>query len=189
MATEETVKEVVKQLFLSPLAFKPKPQEGQEVKVFYQKTTQIFMATLQDIPDDLLIAATVHYIASNREFPAVADLRKAAVYLVNRADDVPDPSTAWGQVKRAVRTRDPLHPLAEKAINSLGGLRDFGQSDLGDEGQWRARFIMAYEGYLKRQVEDAMMLPQIAGYIEKRRELNGNSVAGLIEATAERLRK
>lgn len=187
MASEETVKQVVKTLFLAPLANKPKPIPGQDEIGMIGELFRIFYLTLQDVPDDLLQAATLQHLASEKWFPAVADLRSAAVGLMERAADIPDAYTAWKQVKRALRGGPEPHPLATKAIDALGGLREYGQSQIEDEGQWRARFIAAYQTYQKRQVDDAMMLPQIAGYIEKRRELYGDSVAGLIANTARQL--
>lgn len=208
MATQETIAEIVKMLYRAPLANKPKPLPGETDVDAIRGTARIYYLALQDLEDDLLMAATVQYLTSEKWFPAVADLRTAAVSLLHRVDDTPDASTAWGQVKRAARegigqvvvkvgedgelvreerTADYLHPLALKAINALGGIKEYGLSDLEHEGQWRARFIQAYQTYLQRQSEDTMMLPAVAGYIERRKELNGHSVAGLIGETAKKL--
>lgn len=173
MASFEATNQCVKLLFAAPLAKKP---DGQQVG----QTTKVFMATLADIDDDLLKASVAQWIAVSKWFPSVADLRQTAVSLINRVDDVPDSYTAWKQIKRAVSSGGDVHPMALKAIDALGGIKEFGLSHVDDESSWRARFISAYETYQRRQAEDTMMLPAVAGYIEKRKELNGRSVAGMI---------
>lgn len=189
MATQETITKATMLLFAAPLANKPD-------STAVNATLKVFMATLADIDDGLLVAAVTQHIATSKWFPAVADLRETAVSLIYRADDVPDAYTAWQQVNRALRNygswhlaeaEASLHPLALKAINSLGGLVEYGRSDIDDQTSWRARFISAYDTYQRRQSEDAMMLPAVAGYIEARRELNGQSVGGMIAALTGKL--
>lgn len=208
MASQETVTEVVSMLFRSPLANKPKPLPGETEAAMIKNTIRIFHMALQDIDDDLLQAATIQHLTTEKWFPSIADLRGAAVGLMQRADDVPDAYTAWGQVKRAAQSGNyrivaytddngelayrerggvEVHPLTQKAINALGGIKEFAMASLDDEGQWRARFIMAYEGYQRRAVDDIMTLPQIAAYVERRKELNGNSVQSLVAVLATKL--
>jgi len=180
MASPETINEVTNLLFDAPFASKPERSK-------LEATTRVFAIALRDIDDDLLKAAVVQHIGSNKWFPAVADLRETAVSLMHRADDVPDAYTAWSQIKRAMRGGQAPHPLALKAINALGGIGEFGKSDIDDESSWRSRFISAYQTYQQRQAEDSMMLPAVAGYIEKRKELGGQSVAGLIGGVTKQL--
>lgn len=187
MAELETINEVVKLLFDAPLANKPKPTTGQTEKEVLQATVRVFAVTLRDIDDALLKAAIVQHIGTSKWFPSVADIRETAVSLMHRADDVPDPYTAWNQIKRLMRGGPEPHPLAMRAINALGGVREFGLSDVDDESAWRARFIAAYETYQRRQAEDAMMLPAVAGYIEARRELGGQSVGELMSGLTGKL--
>ena len=180
MASAKTISDVVGLLFDAPLANKPKPSASQTEADMINATARVFTATLRDIDDDLLKAAVVQHIGTSRWFPAVADLRETAVSLLHRADDVPDAYTAWSQIKRAMRGGPAPHPLALQAINALGGISEFGKSDIDDESSWRARFVSAYQTYQQRQAEDSMMPPAVAGYIAQRRELGGQSVAGLI---------
>lgn len=187
MADKQTILEVVQLLLDAPLANKPKPAPGQTEAEMLAAMTRVFGLTLQDVPNDLLKAATVQHIATSQWFPAVANLRETAVSLVHRAGDVPDAYTAWQQIKRFMRGGPQPHALAMRAIDALGGVGEFGKSDVDDESSWRARFVAAFETYQRRESEDSMMLPQIAGYIEQRRQLGGKSVAGLIGAAAQRL--
>lgn len=180
MATPETINEVVNLLFDTPLADKPKPEK-------LQATTRVFAATLRDIDDALLRAAVVQHIGTCKWFPTVADIRESAVTVMRLTDDTPDAYTAWGQIKRQLRGGGEAHPLAIKAINALGGIREFGVSDVDDEPSWRAQFIRAYDTYRQRENEDAMMLPAVAGYIQQRKELGGQSIAGLISDVTKQL--
>lgn len=180
MANEQAVGEVVKLLFNAPLANKPKPMLNQTDVDVIRNTTRIFNLTFSDIDDALLIAAVINHIATEKWFPSVADIRTQAASIVNRADETPDAFTAWQQVKQALRGGGQLHPMAQKAIDALGGLREFGLSDLGDETSWRARFLQAYQSFQQRHVEDTMMLPAVKDYIEARQQLGGGSIAGLI---------
>lgn len=180
MATEQTILNVVNMLFQSPLANKPKPLPGQTELVMIEKTARLFAITLIDIDDDLLRAAVTHHLATQKWFPAVADIRTAALSLVHRADGIPSSFEAWEEIK-AFR---PVSPLAIRAINLLGGIDEFRMSQLSEEPSWRARFIQCYEQLQRRQAEDAMMLPAVTGYIEKRRELANGSVQELIAGVA-----
>lgn len=187
MADKQTILEVVQLLLDAPLANRPKPAPGQTDAEMLAAMTRVFGLTLQDIPADLLKAATVQHIAVSRWFPSVSDLRETAVSLMNRAGDVPDAYTAWQQIKRFMRGGPQPHVMAMRAIDALGGVDEFGKSDVDDESSWRARFVAAFETYQRRAVEDSMTLPQVAGYIEQRRELGGQSVAGMIGAAVQRL--
>lgn len=188
MATNQTVQHVVQLLFDAPLANKPRPTAGQTDADVLAATARVFALTLRDVDDELLKAAVVQHIATQKWFPAVADLRTAAVSLLHRVDDVPDVYTAWQQIKRRLRGGPPPHALAERAIDALGGIAEFGQSHVDDEPSWRARFVSAYETLQQRQAEDAMMLPQIAGYVARQRALSaGNTAQDLIASTARAL--
>lgn len=184
MASEKIVGDVVDLLFTAPLANKPKPMANQTEIEVIRNTVRIFALTFSDIDDALLKAAVVNHIATEKWFPSVADIRTQAASIVNRADDTPDAFTAWQQIKTALRGGQAPHPMAQKAIDTLGGLREFGQSDLSDEPSWRARFIQAYQTFQQRHVEDTMMLPAVKDYITARQELNGGSIAGLISDVA-----
>lgn len=117
---------------------------------------------LHDIPADLLRAAALQVASQSREFPPSAGtIRTAAFELAERANGVPSAYEAWQQVKSNLDGRYAMHPLALKAINALGGLRAFGMSEMDDEPSWRARFISAYESYLRRAQDDARMLPEV----------------------------
>ena len=182
MATEQTIKAVVQLLYAAPLANKPDKTE-------IPGTVKVFRLTLVDMDDDLLKAAVAQHIALSKWFPAVADIRQAAASLISLAGEVPDSYTAWRQIKQAISAghTERVHPLALKAMSTLGGIQEFGRSDLNDEASWRARFIQAYERIQQRQAESDMMLPAVAGYLARRRELDGRSMNELVSGLAGRL--
>ena len=189
---QETITRIAGLLFDAPLVNKPKPQHpGQTMADVIQNTARIFAATLIDIDDELLKTAVIHWIATEKWFPAPADLRGTASSLLCLMDDAPDSYTAWQQVKRSLGSRTPLHPLVKRAIDALGGIKEFGCSDIGDEPSWRARFIAAYEQFKKRTVDDAMMLPAVTQFIEGGggRILNAVSAHQLMAETAAKLKE
>lgn len=188
MAHSDTIKEITNMLFMAPLANRPKPLPGQGEAAVIAATAKLFTLTLCDLDDTLLKAAVIQYLASgDKWFPVPSDLRRTALALVNRADGTPSAYEAWAEIKAWVRTHEPPSPMAQKAIDLLGGLQEFGLSDLNDESSWRARFVDVYERLQVRQAEDAMMLPAIAGYIEARKELGGQSVKALIGAAVKEM--
>lgn len=162
MASKQTIEHITTLLFSAPLANSPTLEDRPGV-------VKVMALTLRDIDDELLKTAVIQHIATQKWFPSVADLRGAAQALIQRADGLPDSYTAWKEVKANLGRSNPQwsHPLVEKAINALGGLRDFGLSDVNDESSWRARFIAAYEQYQKREAEDRMMLPVVGSYVDK----------------------
>lgn len=196
MATEKTIKNVVNMLFQSPLANKPKPIAGQTEIVMIQALVKLYAMTLQDIDDQLLKAAVVNHIATEKWFPAIADIRSSALSLVSRADSTPSAYEAWQEVKIALRKfgswrieegENSLSPATAKAVRYFGGLKEFCLMEASDESSWRMRFIDAYNGVQQREAENAMTLPAISSYIEKRMELNGKSVSELMAGLTSKL--
>jgi hypothetical protein len=133
-----------------------------------EPTIKAYTQILADVPPDLLHAAAKELGSRNTFFPAAAELRRAAFDLVERSQDMPSAYEAWRQIKARFggRSADDVHPLAMKAIDSLGGLRAFGQSQIDDEPTWRARFIMAYDILAKREREQVTMLPEVKAYVD-----------------------
>ena len=184
MASKNTIANIMDLLFSAPLNFKPRPLAGQTEIGVIQSTVRVFEAILIDLEDDLLMAAVIHYLSTEENFPTPAGLRKRAVDLLDRADGIPDAFTAWAEIKRTLRGGPEPSALALQAINSLGGLAEYGKSNIDDETSWRAQFIRAYGVLQQRRREDSMLLPQLASYIQGRKELGGQSIGGMIAAVA-----
>jgi hypothetical protein len=148
-----------------------------------EQTAAVWAGALHDVPADALAAAAQKLIVTAKFFPAIAEVREAALssmgLLPDRAAEL-----AWGEVLDAVSrfgwARAPLFadPLVERALQCTIGWRDLCTSDLSDGSSHRARFIAAYDA-LQRRVREGLLLPdalraQIA-------ECRKDYVAGVLE--------
>jgi len=135
------------------------------------QTMRLYLRALEDVPDDVLEAATLDHIAQSAWWPKVSELRERCFRLVANEADLPDAYTAWGIVCRRLRERipiyhngrfhapAPLHPLIEQAVRNLGG---WGVLSASEEAVAdRARFIDAYERLLSRERQRFMELPAV----------------------------
>jgi hypothetical protein len=144
-----------------------------------RETFRVYAHLLEDIPLDLLRAAVSQAIATSEWFPTVAKLRQIAGELQARVSgqQPPTPFEAWAEVKRNIlrpaERREWSHPLVLRAINTLGGMDAYGQSDIDDEGVWRAHFARAYEQLLTRCQDDAKLLPTVRDAVERLRLESG----------------
>jgi hypothetical protein len=131
-------------------------------------TIKAYTKILGDLDGALLEAAAADAGSRSTFFPSAAELRRAAFDLVEQAQEAPSAYEAWQQVQSQFRGRClELHPMARKAIDSLGGLRAFGQSQLEEEPSWRARFIQAYDILAARERRQREHLPEIATYVKQ----------------------
>ena len=153
---------------------------------------------LADVPmESLRLAARVH-IANNKFFPALSELRTAA--LAHLAPQRESALEAWGTVLELMRPgaywpgkyaeigadgklipggEMPTfaNPVTGVVVRSLGGFEALQIStERGDEVSNRARFIEAYNGLASRERDDALMLPEV----RERRQLGEHRVAGLV---------
>ena len=136
-----------------------------------EATVAVYEECLSDLPDEVLEAATLSCIGSATFFPKIGELRGAAFDIVLTNEGLPSVLEAWQDVKRNVKAsvshRSWSHPFVEQAINMLGGLKEFGFSEVEMEASWRAQFIRAYETLTKRQRDDALMLPRVRDVIHQ----------------------
>ena len=138
---------------------------------------ETYAVLLGDLPDEILMAATIHHIASSKWFPSIAELRTAATDIQSRAMGVRSAEEGWINVQKAVRqfgyygeTVDPedgggwrvpsmLSDLEKSAVDALGGWRMLCQSDNAVAD--RAHFLKIYGNLLTRETDTARMLPQV----------------------------
>ncbi len=73
-------------------------------------TIRAYLATLQDLPVELVTLAAEQLAASSRFFPSAGELRLAAVELILERAEVPRPDAAWGEVVRELAREWPEHP-------------------------------------------------------------------------------
>lgn len=178
MSTEETIARCIGTLTALFPAFSRKLSE-QEI----DNMITAYHAVLQDIPDQLLNAATLHAAGKGRFFPSASELRQAAVEIKIRAEDIPPAQDAWGEVKRAFRSgfsrynvpsvADWSHPMIARALDAIGGWRTLCDSE--NDAADRARFLQAYQVYLERNISDLELLPAVSRAVEQIRGRRGIS--------------
>lgn len=140
-----------------------------EVERYWSRTYVAYHAILHDIPGDMLRASALHLGGESKWFPTAAELRHAVFALQERAQGIPTAQDAWAEVKRAFRRgfsiyrapalEDWSHPLIAKALDAIGGWRTLCQSD--NDAADRARFLQAYDVYVRREQEHMRMLPEV----------------------------
>lgn len=122
----------------------------------------MYCRVLSDIPNDLLEAAALAHVRTGKFFPTPAELVELATEVA--FEGMPLPLEAWREVKSQVMSWCVVfsHPLIEEAINCLGGMKAFGQSNEDEEPSWRARFCEVYAGLVKRAKSKAAEHPDVA---------------------------
>ncbi|MEG6521115.1 replicative helicase loader/inhibitor [Desulfotomaculum sp. 1211_IL3151] len=124
-------------------------------------TAVLWEKLLSDIPYHVAEKALVKVLATAKFFPAVAEIREAAIQLTQPV--VPTALEAWGEVTRAMRLYGYYRP--EEALASLSPItaevvRRFGWRDMcacEEPEVLRGQFRMAYEQYAGRQREMAVL--------------------------------
>ncbi|MCZ7543339.1 MAG: replicative helicase loader/inhibitor [Anaerolineae bacterium] len=123
-----------------------------------EDTYHIWYRLLQDIPDDALVAATVHHTTLSKWPPSVAELRAAAFDIIEGNAAPPTAGEAWSKVVRAMRSfgvyrldeaQAVLDGLTWRCVEALGGWRDLCLSENGATD--RAHFIRLYEALQARE--------------------------------------
>ena len=112
------------------------------------ETVKVYLKLLADLPDELLEEASLAHIAQSTYFPTVAELRSAAVELLERQDPFPAGLEAWSEVEDQIRqvgyTGQPVfqHPLTAQLVRALGWQNLCWSENLVAD---RAHFLTAYE--------------------------------------------
>lgn len=138
-------------------------------------TVEVYSRILADIDDDLLKAGVVHLLSEATFWPKPAEVRRAALRLVQRNERTA--GEAWAMVGRylnlpqttwigGVRYRARALPEdVQRAVEAVGGISYLRQSEnvMAD----RARFLQAYEALQARESERARMLPEVRRVVER----------------------
>lgn len=157
-----------------------------------KETMQVYYDLLNDLPTDLLKAATLKCCAeAGRKFaPSVGEIRGAAAELHARAQGVPSVLEAWNEVCNAPKSGETRtvtdeytktgaviidvkkykwsHPLVQRVALMLG-FPAFPATD--NESVDRAHFFKQYEAELQRYNGEAVELPQVTRYLETARQV------------------
>lgn len=116
-----------------------------------------------DIPLDVLEAAAKQYIATNKFYPTVAELRDIALQIAR--PEIPSAIEAWGEVEKQMVSIGHVgvpqfsHPLIGAMVKYLGGWKKLCLSENGVAD--RARFIDGYKQLEVREQKEMQMLPQV----------------------------
>jgi len=119
------------------------PPDKAMLSVWYQ--------ALNDIPNEDFQKACIFIIRNHDWFPTIKDIRKAAGFssqVANETDTTAEQQ--WELVKAAVsafgRNRQPIFgdQITQNAVDSMGW-QDFCDSNIQETGNWRARFLKTYE--------------------------------------------
>jgi len=128
---------------------------------------KLYARLLADIEPNLLQAAVLQHLATNKWFPKISELREMALKLLTQGELSPE--EAWGEVKQAMRHfgyyRLPefTQPMIARAIQIMGW-RELCTSD--NEVADRAHFFRIYGELVARRNTAAMLLPEVRAAIE-----------------------
>jgi hypothetical protein len=148
-----------------------------------EQTVEIYFQCLNDIPTELLKAATLQAVSeAGRKFaPSVGEIRGTVAEIRRNIVNVPSSYQAWQEVQTQINDNGgeygkPVwsHPLVEQTVNALGW-RNLRMSENSTAD--RARFLQAYDQLQDRMEREEMMLPAVRGYIET----NGGKLLSPIE--------
>ena len=163
MLSEKAFKDNIQVLYAS---FKHKGNMSVPDKV----TLQIWFQALQDMTDDQLNTATAFIVRNDEWFPTMARIRKVAGFsLETEKGSVSLAESQW-EIFRTAFGHIGYRAMSEKWLN--GGqvfedcitdavaktmAKDFAMASLDESGNWRSRFIKAYDNMKEFGVKTSEM--------------------------------
>lgn len=133
-------------------------------------TADVYWDLLQDLPDDAVFAAVKQVAASNQypTLPPVGVIRQAAVRLLCQ---LPSPAEAWAELTENIRQFGyyranegliALSPIVRQAAKCIG----YTEICLSENIEaTRAHFLRAYEQYVAREKEQALMPSEVRRFV------------------------
>ena len=94
-----------------------------------EATLELYVASLEDIPDEAVMEACRKIVLSSRFLPRIAEIREQAVRIADPHLLPPTEAQAWSEVQRAIETGGRhgqvvwSHPAISEAIKGMGGFR------------------------------------------------------------------
>lgn len=135
-------------------------------------TREAYVTMLRDIDLSVLEAAIRQAMAESEFLPTIARIREKAIALTQ--PDHVSSLEAWGEVKQAMgrygyyRYPQFNDPLILKAVECIGW-QTLCSSE--NEPADRAHFSKVYESLVRREIDDARMLPEVRQIQQKVRAL------------------
>lgn len=146
-------------------------------------TMTVWLEILGDLPLAQVKLAVKAHCSNSQWFPAVAEIRQAALDLGETEADRITAGDGWAEVTKAFgRTgwgESPKfsHPRIKQAVDAIGGWRNLCVSSIDAAPTHRARFIQAFETYERRERTDRRMLPAVREFVGQRRALTDGGTA------------
>jgi hypothetical protein len=137
-----------------------------------EATTEAYVFMLQDLPLDVLTAAVQQVMAESDFLPSIAKLRQRA-HELGKLDKL-SALEAWGKVKEQIASRGFYRgpkfddPVIAKAVECIGW-RTLCSSD--NEPADRAHFARVYDNLVRREEQDALLLPAVRQFKEQTKAL------------------
>lgn len=135
-------------------------------------TREVYVTMLRDLGLNVLEVAIKQAMAESEFLPTIARIREKAIALTQ--PEHVSSLEAWGVVKKAMEQvgfyRYPSFddPLIAKAVDCIGW-QTLCSSE--NEPADRAHFSKVYESLLRREIDDARMLPEVRQIQQKVRAL------------------
>ncbi len=150
----------------------PQDKQGQPDLRYDTKAMEMFAAILADIPDEVVDAATLQYLANPSPFfPGPGEIRAIALGILSNQAGIPAASEAWGEVCEMMRYAKPercpdfSHKVIKRAVKAVGGWWELCNSTNATAD--RARFLEAYREIVSRDQEQARILPAVRAMSER----------------------
>jgi hypothetical protein len=178
MATVEKVGQILKALSLYYDKFSI--IEDKELNV---STVEMWCIVLQDVPDNVLEAATRQYMHDNvwppngaagiieiaeklmrPRLPLPIEAYEFTINFKEKRIEVTDEWTEDNKVICIEHTYEWIHPLVEQTAKAMGWPKLFPTDNpMAD----KAQFIKAYESFINREIEQNKLLPEVKQASEK----------------------
>lgn len=121
---------------------------------------QAYWVALQELGDDVFMAAVGRCLRTQRFMPTPADVIQAARRVLEEEGLFPDdPEVAWERVQRWAshclyggERPNEINDAAARTVKELGGIRAIGMTDLKDMPFVRKDFIKRYSVYREREI-------------------------------------
>lgn len=172
-----------KKLFMILMVSYPKFYPAEE-KEKLRLTIELWTEMLADVPFEVAQIATKKLILESAFPPTISDVRKQIADITADPNNKIDPSTAWGEVAKAIRiygyprpqeALESMSPRTRKVVESMGW-QEICQAE--QSGVVRGQFLKMYEAYSAREKQDALLPQTMKNIIKQIGQANQKQIEG-----------
>lgn len=172
-----------KKLFAILMVSYPKFYPAEE-KEKLRMTIELWAEMLGDVSFEIVQIAVKKLILESPYPPAISDVRKQIADITSNPDSKIDPSTAWGEVTKAIRiygyprpqeALESMSPITRKVVESMGW-QEICQAE--QAGVVRGQFLKMYEAYSAREKQDALLPQGMKDIIRQIGQVNQKQIEG-----------